>query len=116
MIGLAKRIEEVFVPGRSEPIDLAARLGGLRLLQRVRDEAHRFAIDLHRGRRDQAMTGSVLDELQGRRPGAQARPARSTSARRSGCVAASREELEAVPGVPGKLAREIHRQLNKTGR
>ena len=65
MIGLAKRLEEVYVPGRSAPIDLPADSEASKLLQRVRDEAHRFAIEHHRGRRDRAMTGSVLDELKG---------------------------------------------------
>ena len=72
---LAKRLEEVYVPGRSAPLDLAADSEASQLLQRVRDEAHRFAIEHHRGRRDRAMTGSVLDELQGVGPGAQAGPA-----------------------------------------
>ena len=75
VISLAKRLEEVYVPGRSAPLDLPADSEASKLLQRVRDEAHRFAIEHHRGRRDRAMTGSVLDELQGRRPGPQARPA-----------------------------------------
>ncbi len=75
VIGLAKRLEEVYVPGRSAPIDLPADSEASKLLQRVRDEAHRFAIEHHRGRRDRAMTGSVLDELKGVGPGAQARPA-----------------------------------------
>ena len=65
VIGLAKRLEEVFVPGRSRPLPIPRDSEALRLLQRVRDEAHRFAIDLHRGRRDQAMTASLLDELRG---------------------------------------------------
>ena len=65
VVGLAKRLEEVYVPGRSAPIDLAADSEASKLLQRVRDEAHRFAIEHHRGRRDRAMTGSVLDELKG---------------------------------------------------
>src|SRR3954447_10415458 len=65
VIGLAKRIEEVFVPGRSTPLPIAEDSEALRLLKRVRDEAHRFAIDFHRQRRDQAMTRSLLDELPG---------------------------------------------------
>ena len=65
MISLAKRIEEVFVPGRREPIVLAHDTPELQLLQRVRDEAHRFAITHHRTRRDRAMTTSILDDLPG---------------------------------------------------
>src|SRR6185503_13064063 len=65
VIGLAKRLEEVYVPGRAAPLDLPADSEASKLLQRVRDEAHRFAIDHHRGRRDRNMTGSVLDGLKG---------------------------------------------------
>jgi excinuclease ABC subunit C len=112
VVSLAKRIEEVFVPGRSEPLLLEQGSEALKLLQRVRDEAHRFAIDFHRARRDRSMSGSVLDGIPG------VGPARKRSLLRhfgspEKMIAASREELEAVPGVPGKLAREIHRQLNR---
>jgi excinuclease ABC subunit C len=114
VISLAKRIEEVFVPGRSDPIVLEKGSDALRLLQRVRDEAHRFAITFHRTRRDQAMTASVLDGVRG------VGPARKRALLRhfgspDRLLTASREELEAVPGVPGKLAREIHRQLHRAG-
>jgi excinuclease ABC subunit C len=113
VIGLAKRLEEVFLPGRPGPIDLPADSEASKLLQRVRDEAHRFAIDHHRGRRDQAMTGSVLDELRGVGP-VRKRALLQHFGSPERFLAASREELEAVPGVPGKLAREIHEQLNRT--
>ncbi len=114
VVSLAKRIEEVFVPGRSDPILLEKRSDALRVLQRVRDEAHRFAITFHRSRRDQAMTASVLDGVRG------VGPARKRALLRhfgspDKLLTASREELEAVPGVPGKLAREIHRQLHRAG-
>jgi excinuclease ABC subunit C len=114
VVSLAKRIEEVFVPGRSEPILLEKGSDALRILQRVRDEAHRFAITFHRGRRDKAMTASVLDGVRG------VGPARKRALLRhfgspDRLLTASREELEAVPGVPGKLAREIHRQLHRAG-
>ena len=114
VIGLAKRIEEVFVPGRSSPVPVPADSEALRLLQRVRDEAHRFAITHHRGRRDQAMTTSLLDELRGVGP-VRKRALLKHFGSPERLVRASREELEAVPGVPGKLARDIHRQLNKAG-
>jgi excinuclease ABC subunit C len=114
VISLAKRLEEVFVPGRSEPIDLAAESEASQLLQRVRDEAHRFAIEHHRGRRDRAMTGSVFDELRGIGP-VRKRALLQHFGSPERFLAASREELEAVPGVPGKVAREIHEQLNRTG-
>ncbi len=114
VVGLAKRLEEVYLPGRSAPLDLAADSEASKLLQRVRDEAHRFAIDHHRGRRDRAMTGSVLDELRGVGP-VRKRALLKHFGTPERFMAASREELEAVPGVPGKLAREIHEQLNRTG-
>ena len=114
VISLAKRIEEIFVPGRSAPVLLGRDSEALRTLQRIRDEAHRFAITFHRNRRDQAMTASVLDGVRG------VGPARKRALLRhfgspDRLLSASREELEAVPGVPGKLAREIHRQLNRAG-
>ena len=114
VISLAKKLEEVYVPGRSAPIDLPADSEASKLLQRVRDEAHRFAIDHHRGRRDRAMTGSVLDDLKGVGP-ARKRAFLTHFGSPERFLAASREELEAVPGVPGKLAREIHEQLHRTG-
>jgi excinuclease ABC subunit C len=114
VISLAKRQEEVYIPGRPVPIDLAAESEASKLLQRVRDEAHRFAIDHHRGRRDRAMTGSVLDGLKGVGP-ARKRAFLKHFGTPERFLAASREELEAVPGVPGKLAREIHEQLHRTG-
>jgi excinuclease ABC subunit C len=114
VISLAKRLEEVHVPGRRAPIDLPADSEASKLLQRVRDEAHRFAIEHHRGRRDRAMTGSVLDELRGVGP-ARKRALLQHFGSPERCMAASREELEAVPGLPGKVAREIHEQLHRTG-
>jgi len=114
VIGLAKRLEEVYVPGRAAPIDLPAESEASKLLQRVRDEAHRFAIEHHRGRRDQAMTGSVLDELKGVGP-VRKRALLQHFGSPERFVSATREELEMVPGMPGKVAREIHEQLNRTG-
>jgi excinuclease ABC subunit C len=115
VIGLAKRLEEVFVPGRSSPLAIPEDAEALRLLKRVRDEAHRFAIDFHRQRRDQAMTRSLLDDLPGVGP-VRKRALLSHFGSPERLVGASREELEAVPGIPGKLARQIHRQLHKAGR
>ncbi len=80
----------------------------------MRDEAHRFAIDFHRNRRDKAMTRSLLDELRGVGP-ARKRALMSHFGSPERIVAATREEIEAVPGIPGKIARDIHRQLNKSG-
>jgi excinuclease ABC subunit C len=115
VIGLAKRIEEVFVPGRSAPVPVPPDSEALRLLQRVRDEAHRFALDFHRQRRGKEMTRSLLDDLPGVGP-VRKRALLEHFGSPDRLVTASREELEAVPGIPGKLARQIHRQLHKAGR
>jgi excinuclease ABC subunit C len=114
VVSLAKRIEEVFIPGRAEPLRLAHDTPELQLLQRVRDEAHRFAITHHRIRRDRSMTASILDELPGVGP-ARKRALLAHFGSPDAVLAASREELEAVPGVPGKLARELYRELHKAG-
>ena len=102
VIALAKRVEEVFVPGRPDPIVLDPHNPGLQLLQRIRDEAHRFALGFHRQRRD--ARGVRVDLRRARRASARRGGARccSTSARRSGVLAASQEELEGVPGRPGQ--------------
>jgi excinuclease ABC subunit C len=112
VVSLAKRIEEVFLPGRRTPLRLAHDTAELQLLQRVRDEAHRFAIEFHRGRRDRAMTHSVLDELPGVGP-ARKRSILQHFGSPERFLSASREELEAVPGLPGKVARDIHAYVNK---
>jgi len=109
---LAKRIEEVFLPGRSAPLVLPHDSPALQLLQRVRDEAHRFAIEHHRMRRDRAMTRSVLDELPGVGP-ARKRLLLQHFGTPERFLQASREELEAVPGVPGKVARDVYEYVHK---
>ena len=65
VIALAKRIEEVFVPGQPDPIVLSRHSAGLQLLQRIRDEAHRFAVGFHRQRREARGFGSIFDDLEG---------------------------------------------------
>jgi excinuclease ABC subunit C len=114
VISLAKRIEEVFTAGASDPLRLPHDTVELQLLQRVRDEAHRFAITHHRIRRDRAMTASILDELPGVGP-ARKRALLKHFGSPDAILAASREELEAVPGMPGRLARDVYRELHKTG-
>ena len=114
VVSLAKRIEEVFIPGRSAPLVLDHSTPELQLLQRVRDEAHRFAITHHRSRRDRAMTTSLLDELPGVGP-ARKRALLAHFGSPDAVVAASREELQAVPGLPAKVARELHGHLHRAG-
>ena len=114
VISLAKRIEEVFQPGRRAPLVLDHSTPELQLLQRVRDEAHRFAITHHRGRRDRAMTSSLLDELPGIGP-ARKRALLAHFGSPEAVVAASGEELQAVPGLPAKVGREVHAYLHRAG-
>jgi excinuclease ABC subunit C len=114
VISLAKRIEEVFIPRRTQALILGHDTPELQLLQRLRDEAHRFAITHHRQRRDKAMTASVLDGLPGVGP-ARKRSLLTHFGSPDAVLAASMEELAAVPGLPGKLARELHRELHKAG-
>jgi excinuclease ABC subunit C len=114
VISLAKRVEEVFIPGRRTPLVLDHSTPELQLLQRARDEAHRFAITHHRNRRDRALTSSLLDELPGVGP-ARKRALLAHFGSPEAVLAASREELQAVPGLPAKVARELYANLNRTG-
>jgi excinuclease ABC subunit C len=114
VISLAKRIEEVFVPGSSAPIVLPHDTAALQLLQRVRDEAHRFAITHHRVRRDRAMTASILDDLPGIGP-ARKRALLAHFGSPDAILAASSEELAGAPGLPSKVARDIWAHLHRTG-
>jgi excinuclease ABC subunit C len=113
IVSLAKRLEEVYTPGLRAPIVLAHDTPELQLLQRVRDEAHRFAITHHRGKRDKQLTTSILDDLPGIGP-ARKRALLLHFGSPEAFLAASREELESVPGLPGKTARDIYTFLNRT--
>jgi excinuclease ABC subunit C len=114
VVSLAKRIEEVFIPGRRAPLVLDHSTPELQLLQRVRDEAHRFAITHHRARRDRAMTSSLLDGLPGVGP-ARKRALLNHFGSPEAVLGASSEELQAVPGLPAKLARDLHALLHRAG-
>jgi excinuclease ABC subunit C len=104
--GLAKRLEEVWLPGEQYPVIMPRSSEGLYLLQRVRDEAHRFAIAYHRQKRGKAATASVLDSVPGLGPSR-----RTTLLKHFGSVrklrAASVEEIAAVPGIGPRLASAI---------
>ena len=115
VISLAKRAEEVFVPDRTEPIVLDRHSPGLQLLQRIRDEAHRFALGFHRQRRDAKAKESIFDTLPGVGP-ARRRALLQHFGSAERFLAASQEELEGVPGIPAKTARSIYAQLHKAGR
>jgi excinuclease ABC subunit C len=114
VIALAKRIEEVFLPGEPAPILLDRTSPGLQLLQRVRDEAHRFAVGFHRRRRDARARESLFDRLEGVGP-ARRRALLRHFGSASSVVSASQEELEGVPGLPAKTARAIYSQLHRVG-
>ena len=114
VISLAKRLEEIYLPGRRTPLSIDHHAPELQLLQRVRDEAHRFAIEHHRERRSKAMTRSLLDDLPGIGP-ARKRALLAHFGSPASIVSASREELQAVPGLPPKVARELYGQLHRAG-
>ncbi len=115
LVSLAKQREEVFVPGRRDPLPLPADDPGSLLLQRIRDEAHRFAVTYHRQRRDADLRrASVFEELPGVGPVRRRRILEHFGSPER-FIAASREELERVPGLPRKVAREIYAHLHKAG-
>ncbi|KQV62919.1 excinuclease ABC subunit C [Nocardioides sp. Root122] len=95
--GLAKRLEEVWLPGEEDPVIMARTSEGLYLLQRIRDEAHRFAITHHRGRRSKSMVESMLDDVPGL-----GEVRRKTLLKHFGSLKKLREaELEEIALVPG---------------
>jgi excinuclease ABC subunit C len=115
VISLAKRDEEVFLPDRPDPVRLDRHSPGLQLLQRIRDEAHRFALGFHRQRRDAKAKESIFDTLQGVGP-ARRRAILQHFGSAERFLAATQEELEGVPGIPQKTARAVYAQLHKAGR
>ena len=115
VVSLAKRIEEVFLPGNPVPVVMPHDTPELQLVQRVRDEAHRFAITHHRIRRDKAMTASIMDDLPGIGP-ARKRALLKHFGSPEAVLNASRDSLENVPGFPQKVARDLFNHLNRTGR
>jgi excinuclease ABC subunit C len=108
--GLAKRLEEVWVPDQDDPVILSRRSQGLYLLQRIRDEAHRFAISYHRQKRSRRLSTSVVEDIPGVGPNR-----RKALMRAFGSLTrlrkASVEELAAVPGISAELAAAIHQHL-----
>ena len=113
-VSLAKREEEVFVPGSRVPVRLDRHSPGLQLLQRLRDEAHRFAVGYHRQRRSNESFASLFDELRGVGP-ARRRAILNHFGSPERFLAASVDELIAVPNLPEKTARQIYAQLHKAG-
>ena len=115
IIGLAKKEEEIFRPGESEPITLPHHTPTLQLLQRVRDEAHRFAVNYHRKLRSRRLTHSMLDEI----PGV-GETRRNALLQHFGSLAKIREakiwQLKEVDGISGKTARKIYDYLRENMR
>lgn len=111
VVGLAKRLEEVWVPGDEFPTILPRGSEALFLLQRVRDEAHRFAISKHRKKRTKAMKASAVDELPGVGP-TRAKALIAHFGSLAQVKAASVEQLALVPGIGSGTARSIHAALH----
>lgn len=106
IVGLAKRLEEVWIPGEDFPVVLPRRSPSLRLLQQLRDESHRFAITFHRKKRAKAMTRSALDAVPGL-GAAKQKALLGSLGSLAKIKAASQEELLKVPGIGPALARAI---------
>jgi excinuclease ABC subunit C len=109
--GLAKENEWLYVPGNPDPIVLPPGSGGLHLVMRIRDEAHRFAVTYHRQRRDKAMTKSALDTLSGVGPVRKKRLLTAFGSV-SAIKRASVDEIAAIKGVTANLASQIKSALN----
>jgi excinuclease ABC subunit C len=113
IIGLAKREEEVFLPGRADSLSLPRRASSLKLLQRVRDEAHRFAITYSRARRTRRTVTSQLLDIPGVGP-RRRRALLEKFGSLAGVRLATPEEISALPGFSAKLADRVLEYL-KTG-
>lgn len=115
LCGLAKRLEEVWLPNNADPLIFPRNSEGLYLLQRIRDEAHRFAITFHRSRRSKVMLESLLDEIPGL-----GSSRRTALLDRFGSVTAIRKatisDLAATPGIGEKLAETISLSLAQIGK
>ncbi|OLT30854.1 hypothetical protein BJF82_15500 [Kytococcus sp. CUA-901] len=110
VVGLAKRLEEVWSADQEFPVVLPRTSEALYLLQRVRDEAHRFANTFHRQRRSRSMTSSALDGIPGLGPARQQALLRHLGSVKA-VRAASVEQLQEVPGVGPSLAAVVHERL-----
>lgn len=113
LVGLAKRLEEIWFPDQSYPVILPRHSEALYLVQRIRDEAHRFAITFHRSKRSKLMLESLLDEIPNL-----GEVRRQALLDHFGSVAAlkkaSQDEIAAVPGIGLKSAENIVRVLTES--
>jgi excinuclease ABC subunit C len=108
---LAKRFEEVFVPGQADPIRIPRQSEALYLLQRLRDEAHRFAIDYHRQLRGKRMTKSSIDDIPGLGPVRRKRLVKELGGV-AGVKAASLADLVALPWLPDAVAIAVYEKFH----
>jgi excinuclease ABC subunit C len=109
-VGLAKRLEEVYIPGASEPITIEKGRESLYLLQRVRDEAHRFAVTYHRKLRTKRMVDSILDDVDGIGPARKKALIREFGSLK-GIRSASQDDLAGV--VPDRVATSLWETLHE---
>jgi excinuclease ABC subunit C len=112
---LAKRFEEVFVPGRADAITIPRQSEALYLLQRIRDEAHRFAITYHRQLRDKRMTTSSLDGIAGLGPTRRTRLVKELGGMKA-VKQASLDDLKALPWLPDSVAEAVHHSIHTPSR
>jgi excinuclease ABC subunit C len=108
---LAKQFEEVYLPGQADPIRIPRQSEALYMLQRVRDEAHRFAITYHRSLRDKRMTRSVLDDVPGLGPTRRKRLLKELGGI-TAVRAAPLETLVALPWLPNPVAEAVHQAIH----
>jgi excinuclease ABC subunit C len=112
---LAKRFEEVFVPGQADAVRIPRQSEALYLLQRIRDEAHRFAITYHRELRNKRMTVSILDGIPGLGPTRKKRLTKELGGIRA-VKDATLEELQALPWLPGPVAEAVYAKVHSPTR
>jgi len=114
VISLAKQFEEVFVPGQRDSIKLPRQSEALFMLQRIRDESHRFAITFHRQLRDKRMTRSALDGIPGLGPTRKKRLAKELGGVNA-VKAADLEMLKSLSWLPDDVAENVYRALHAPG-
>ena len=111
---LAKQFEQVYRPGDPEPVRLPRGSEALYLLQRIRDESHRFAVAYHRQLRSKRMTGSVLDGITGLGPARRKRLVSVFGGVRA-VQKASLEDLQALSWLPDEVAEAVYTKVHKVG-
>ncbi len=112
---LAKQFEEVYLPGKADPVRIPRQSEALYLLQRLRDESHRFAITYHRKLRDKRMKQSVLDDVPGLGPARRKRLLKELGSVRK-VKAATLEELQALSWLPDQVAENLWNHLHRPAR